>query len=248
VSDKYRASVEALVTLTGTNGQTTFSDVGPDGRTVTRNGNTIVDTAQNPFGMTDGSGLFDGTGDYLSLAHSADFSVTGTTPFCIEVFFRIEATGRSHTISNKRSASSAQEHSLSVGTTQTLSFSMFASGSSVLNLNDPGIVLNEWSYVAAIRDASNLTRLMRGVAGGMATVRASATQSGSPSTNTSALLIGRDGFDTGRDMLGRIAWYRFTKGDQRYRAFPYPVPRGPYSLGKRAGVSGEGTAPVTLFA
>lgn len=248
MSDKYRTLVEALVSLAGTNGQTTFSDLGPDGRTVTRNGNTIVDTAQNPFGMTNGSGLFDGTGDYLSLAHSADFSVTGTTAFCIEAFFRIEATGRTHTISNKRSGSGAQEHSLSIGATETLSFSMFDS-SALLSISDPAaVVLNQWTYVAAIRDASNLTRLVRGVPGGIATVRASATQSGSPSTNTSPLLIGRDGFSTARDMLGRIAWYRFTKGAQRHHQFPYAVPCGPYSLAKRTGVSGEGAAPVTLLA
>lgn len=248
MSDKYRTLVEVLVSLTGTNGQTTFSDVGPDARTVTRNGNTIVDTAQNPFGASDGSGLFDGTGDFLSLAHSADFSVTGTTPFCLEMFFRIEATGRTSTLSNKRDAAGAEEHGLVVNPTDLISFNMFNS-TAVLSISDPvAVVLNQWTYVAAIRDASNLTRLVRGVPGGMATVRASATQSGSPATNTSALLIGRDGFNTGRDMLGRISWYRFTKGDQRYQTFPYHVPRGAYSLGKLVGVNSKGRAPVTLFA
>jgi hypothetical protein len=249
VSDKYRAQVEALVSFTGTNGQTTFTDVGPDARTVTRVGNLVVDTAQNPFGDTNGSGLFDGTGDYATMPNSSDFSLANTTPFCIECFFMITAIGRSHTLSNKRDATGAEEHSLSIGTTESLSFSLFNTAA-VLSIGSGAgaIAINTWYYAAAIRDVANLTRLMLGQPGGMATVQASGTQSGLPASNTGVIHMGRDGFSTTRDLQGRMCWYRFTKGDQRYRTFPYPVPRGAYSLGKRTGVSGKGAAPVTLFA
>jgi hypothetical protein len=249
VSDKFRTQVEALVSFTGTNGQTTFTDIGPDARTVTRQGNLVVDTAQNPFGDSNGSGLFDGTGDYATMPNSADFSLANTTPFCIECFFMITATGRSHTLSNKRDASGAEEHSLSIGTTESLSFSLFNS-SAVLSIGSGAgaVAINTWYYAAAIRDGSNLTRLMLGQPGGMASVQASGTQSGLPASNTGVIHMGRDGFSTARDLQGRMCWYRFTKGDQRYRTFPYPVPRGAYSLGKRTGVAGKGAAPVTLFA
>lgn len=248
MSDKYRSQVEALVTFTGTNGQTTFTDVGPDARTVTRNGNLVVDTGSNPFGMTDGSGLFDGTGDYATMPNSADFSLANTTPFCIECFFMITATGRSHTLSNKRDASGAEEHSFAVGTTESVSFSLFNS-SAVLSLGTAAgvVAINTWYYAAAVRDASNLTRLILGQPGGLATVHASGTQSGLPASNSQPIQLGRDGFSTARDLQGRMAYYRFTKGDQRRHAFPYPVPRGPFILAKRTGTTGQGRSPSVVL-
>ena len=50
---------------------TTFTDSSNSGKTVTVNGNAQIDTAQSKFGGS--SGLFDGTGDYLSIADSSDF-------------------------------------------------------------------------------------------------------------------------------------------------------------------------------
>lgn len=248
MSDKYRALVEALVTFTGTNGQTTFSDVGPDARIVTRNGNLIVDTGSNPFGHSDGSGLFDGAGDYATMPHSADFSVANSTPFCIECFFMISATGRTHTLSNKRDTFGAEEHTFTVNATEALSFALFDS-SAVLSIASPAgaIAVSTWYYACVCRNASNLTRLILGQPGGLASVVSSGTQSGTPASNTQPIQLGRDGFNTGRDLQGRMAYYRFTKGDQRYRTFPYPVPRGPYSLGKRVGTTGQGRSPTMVL-
>ena len=69
----------------GTNGSTTFTDV--KGKTVTANGNAQISTAQYPAltGKTS-SALFDGTGDYLTIADSADFTFPGD--FTIQLFVR----------------------------------------------------------------------------------------------------------------------------------------------------------------
>ena len=56
----------------GADASTSFYDRGPTGHTVTTNGDAQVDTALAPY--TDRpSALFDGTGDYLSLADSNDW-------------------------------------------------------------------------------------------------------------------------------------------------------------------------------
>src|SRR3972149_9214360 len=58
-----------LLHMDGANGSTTFTD--EMGQAVTANGNAQISTAQSKFGGA--SGLFDGTGDYLSVPASADW-------------------------------------------------------------------------------------------------------------------------------------------------------------------------------
>ena len=55
------------------------------GKTVTAHGNAQIDTAQSKFGGA--SGLFDGTGDYLSTGNSADWNF-GTGDFTIDFWVR----------------------------------------------------------------------------------------------------------------------------------------------------------------
>jgi len=66
IDDSY---TKLLLHCDGTDGSQTFTD--ESGKTVTANGNAQIDTAQKEFGT--GSGLFDGTGDYLSLVDSTDW-------------------------------------------------------------------------------------------------------------------------------------------------------------------------------
>lgn len=73
----------------GTNGSTTFTDVGPNPKTVTANGNAQISTAQYPAltGKTS-SGYFDGTGDYLSIPDSADWGF-GSGDFTLRAHIRL---------------------------------------------------------------------------------------------------------------------------------------------------------------
>lgn len=61
-----------LLHMDGTDASTTFTDSSPTGRTMTAVGGAQIDTAQSVFGSA--SGLFDGTGDYLTAPDSADFA------------------------------------------------------------------------------------------------------------------------------------------------------------------------------
>ena len=78
----------------GTNGSTTFTDV--KGKTVTANGNAQISTAQYPSltGKTS-SGYLDGTGDYLSLPDSADWSF-GTGNFTVKARVRFDSSNPSY--------------------------------------------------------------------------------------------------------------------------------------------------------
>jgi hypothetical protein len=87
-SDPYWSSVVLLMHMNGADASTTFTD--EKGHTVTANGNAQIDTAQSKFGGS--SALFDGSGDYLSLATSTDWSF-GTGDFTIELWVRASSTG-----------------------------------------------------------------------------------------------------------------------------------------------------------
>lgn len=75
-----------LLHCNGTDESTSFSDVSASNHTVTAKDDAQVDTAQKKFGT--GSALFDGAGDYLSIADSANwFMDTGT--FTIDFWVRL---------------------------------------------------------------------------------------------------------------------------------------------------------------
>lgn len=73
-----------LLHFDGSDASTTFTDSSSFSRTVTPAGNAQIDTAQSVFGGA--SGLFDGTGDNLSIPTSTDFDL-GTGAWTME--FRV---------------------------------------------------------------------------------------------------------------------------------------------------------------
>lgn len=84
----FDTDTKLMLHMNGADASTTFTDSSVSGHTVTVNGNAQIDTAQSKFGSA--SGLFDGTGDYLSLADSADwFKSTGN--FTLDFWVRWNA-------------------------------------------------------------------------------------------------------------------------------------------------------------
>lgn len=81
-SDSY---TKLLLHCNGSDESTTFTDSGNTGHTVTANGDAQIDTAQKKFGTA--SGLFDGTGDYLTVPDHADWDF-GTGDFTIDLWVR----------------------------------------------------------------------------------------------------------------------------------------------------------------
>ncbi len=86
VSAQLDSYTKLLLHMDGTDGSQIFID--ETGKAVTANGNAQIDTAQYMFGGA--SGLFDGNGDYLTLADSDDWNF-GSGDFTID--FWIMTTG-----------------------------------------------------------------------------------------------------------------------------------------------------------
>jgi hypothetical protein len=92
-ADGNDAFTKILLHMDGTNGSTTFTDTNAGGsaHTWTANGNAQISTAQSKFGGA--SGLFDGTGDYITTPDHADYTL-GSGDFTIDLWFNCTAVGR----------------------------------------------------------------------------------------------------------------------------------------------------------
>ena len=87
-----------LLHFDGTNGSTTFTDSSLNAVSFTAFGNAQISTAQSQFGGA--SGLFDGTGDYITAASNALFGF-GTGDFTIEAWVRLSTLSDSVLFDNR---------------------------------------------------------------------------------------------------------------------------------------------------
>lgn len=101
-TDPNFANVVLLLHMDGADASTTFTDNSSSTKTVTASGNAQIDTAQSKFGGA--SGLFDGTGDYLSLASHADFGF-GTGAYTVEGWVRFTDTSADKCVFDNRTGS-----------------------------------------------------------------------------------------------------------------------------------------------
>lgn len=77
-----------MLHMNGANGSTTFTDSSVSPSTLTANGNAQISTAQSVFGGA--SGLFDGTGDFLSTTAASKFNILNND-FTIDFRIRFAA-------------------------------------------------------------------------------------------------------------------------------------------------------------
>lgn len=88
--DAQYGNVSLLLDGVGENGSTVFTDTSPRPKIVTAYGGAQISTAQSVIGGS--SILFDGAGDYLTVASHTDFAF-GTAPLDVEFFFRQAVAG-----------------------------------------------------------------------------------------------------------------------------------------------------------
>lgn len=85
--DQASSALALLLHANGSDASTTFTDSGGTGHVVTAIGNAQLDTAQKKFGSA--SGLFDGTGDELSVPDHSDWFF-GRNNFTIDAWIRFD--------------------------------------------------------------------------------------------------------------------------------------------------------------
>jgi hypothetical protein len=209
------SAVKLLIGFEGADASTTFTDESSGALSLTPSGNAQIDTAQFKFGSS--SGLFDGTGDFLTQSNNSDFSLgTTSVDVCCEAWVRISSTGRIHTIAGKRSAAGATEWTFSVTAANVLQFALFNTSVVGLAVGATTLTTGAWYHAAAVRYTSggttNVYVFLDGVLDG------SGTQTSAAQTNSTSFVVGRDTSNTGRDFAGWIDEFRFTRGYARYTA------------------------------
>jgi len=214
-TDANYSSVSLLLHMNGTNGSTTFTDNSANVFTVTPNGNTQISTAQSKFGGA--SGLFDGTGDYLAVAHNSVLSLESGN-FTIEAWIYRNTSGAIQNIVNKRVSAPASGYVWRINANNTLQF-FFTGGSSVTSTATIGT--GAWTHIAVTRDANTVRQFINGA------VAAPAATFSNGTANTQELRISADEL-TSDAFDGYIDDLRITKGVSRYPNFSFTAPVYPY--------------------
>lgn len=208
--DFYTANVVLGLHCDGTNGSTTFTDV--TGKTVTANGNAQISTAQSKFGGA--SGLFDGSGDRLTVPHSANLSF-GAGDFTIECWIRPTAFGAQQSIINKQATlASATGYLLALSSTGAPSFYAGDStnGWDVSLVSGTNLSTGTWYHLAAVRSWNTFTLYVDGVS------KATTTSSITVHDNANSLFIGTNTDGSTSSFNGYLDDIRLTKGVARYTA------------------------------
>lgn len=102
-SDPYWSYVSCLLHMDGTDGSTTFTDSSPNGFDPTPSGNAHIDTADYKWGGA--SGVFDGTGDFITWSGSYDDKFAfNTGSFTIEFWAHMRSNASYKMLYDGRSA------------------------------------------------------------------------------------------------------------------------------------------------
>jgi hypothetical protein len=197
------ANVSLLLHMNGSNGSTTFTDSSSYGHSITVSGNAQISTAQSLFNGS--SGLFDGSGDYLTAPSSAAFTF-GTGDLTIEHFMRPGSWSGGGVI--RFIYSWATDWGLYVADNDDRM--LLFNGSSNLMQPSSGGTNNTWTHVALTRASGVFTLWVGGVSKG--------TVSNSTNFTSTNFRFGARQNGASAINSGHCAELRVTKGVARYTA------------------------------
>ncbi len=214
-ADKY---AKLLIHANEANGATTLIDSEAVPKTITANGNASTTSSQGKFGN---SASFDGTGDYLSLADSADWNF-GSGDFTIDMWVRFNVIGTYITLVQHWGAGGTREWDLMYND-GNLFFRYTTDGSTdQITSKAWSPSTNTWYHITAVRNGSAITLFVDGVQLGT-----DGTASGSMYTSTNNLYIG-GAYDGSYQLNGYLDELRISKGIARWTS-NFTPPARPYS-------------------
>lgn len=211
------ANIKLLLHMDGTDAATTFTDSSPTAHTMTANGNAQIDTAQSKFGGA--SGLFDGTGDYLSTVDSAEHDF-GSGDFTIDCWVRFPTGTLSgtETIAAKLTGTTGWILRLQPDTEFRLFHSTTGSVSVALSL-----AADTWYHLACVRNGSNIMFFKHGVQQGTSQTANATYDGGAVGLTVGAYSSGTGPFNGWMDEL------RIVKGTAVWTS-NFTVPDAPHQL------------------
>ncbi len=216
-----------LLHADGTDASTTFTDSSSSPKTVTANGNAQIDTAQSKFGGA--SGLFDGTGDYLSSADSPDWDFS-TGDWTVDFWVRRDGDiqGYSAVVSTLNDFTSLIGWNIGFAAGADLNKLRLysnASGSGQADIIANTIIPNTtWTHVAVVRNGNTVTMYQGGVSVGSRNVTGY-----NYVDSSTGLVVGRAG--TSFTSYGFNGWadeIRVSKGIARWTA-AFTAPTSAYA-------------------
>lgn len=221
---------KVLLHFNGADASTTITDSNSGGaaHTWTANGNAQIDTAQSKFGGA--SGLFDGTGDYVTTPDHADFTL-GTSDFTIDFWFKCNAAGGAALFIAGQSDAAATATTISFNIRRTgdvIQASVFAAAVEFAiagTTQFTNAVNIGWHHCAFVRTGNVLKLFIDGVQEG-----GDLAFSGSVNNSANALSVGRLGELAGSEWNGWIDEFRLSIGIARWSA-NFTVPVGPAFIG-----------------
>lgn len=187
-------AVKLQLHFEGADASTTFTDSSASARTATVNGDAQIDTAQFKFGNA--SGLFDGTGDYLTYTDHADLTFAGNE-FNVECFFRASAlpgNGVAATLLGKYSSTAANRewllHLLGNATAAKLRFIAYNGGVAIIDITGTtNLATGTWYHASISRVGNAYTLRLNGTS--------EATASSATAISDTATVLGVGGSEAG---------------------------------------------------
>ena len=206
------ANVALLCHFDGTDGSTDFVDNSPSPKTLTAFGNAQIDTAQSKFGGA--SGLFDGSGDWVSTPANAAFNF-GSGDFCIEGFVRPASVASRRLICGQLDADTTEVSTsviVEMMATGNLRSYAFSGTTLIWNLSgSASMEVDTWHHIAVTRSGTNVRIFLDGALDGIA-----ADVSAAVNSSGSSFSLGRGGEFNNLYWFGHLDEFRVTKGVARY--------------------------------
>ena len=159
---------------------------------------------------TTGSVFFDGTGDYLQISDSTDFTM-GSGDYTIEGWFYLKDVTSRRFYGQRASDASQLQFLLETNSSSVLVY-YFSIGDTNYSVTGNALAANRWYHIAVTRSGNVHTLYVDG------TSVATRTQSGSLDDRAQPFSIGRQGNYTAETFSGYISNFRICKGHAVYKS------------------------------